>query len=280
MAFERGKLGSASLEAEYVSTQEKLPCVSFPLLTTCVSFLLSAVCALHSLFPLTHLLWKGNASAPGFRSAMEKDGMQGCLESSHNPLLRTSSKSQGEAFLQEGKAHRQKKPVSWGGGSWAHTGAAVTVPTCFAPGIPSSLVLSHGITHVPDHGEGRTEGNNPQSVAKWLPTHLEKPQREDTSHYTPWGLLGSQLCRYQLAQGHILEMTFLSTASAAPQEQILERDKFHTRFPPLHFRFLLSPAQQHDLFSLWALMWHQVKHWILLCLAFFTCESLPRDERG
>lgn len=59
--------------------------------------------------------------------------------------------------------------------------------------------------------------------------------------------MGSQLCRYQLTESYILEMTFLSTASAAPQREILERDNFPTRFPPLQSRFLLSPAQQHDL---------------------------------
>lgn len=45
MAFESRKLGFVSLEAEYVSTQANLPCVSFPLLTVCVIF---ALCCLGS----------------------------------------------------------------------------------------------------------------------------------------------------------------------------------------------------------------------------------------
>lgn len=94
-----------SLEAEYVSIQENVPCVLFPLPTICISFLLSAVHSLHLLFTLTHLLLKENGCALGFQSAMEKDGTQRSPASSHSPLLQTNSKSQREAFLQEGKTY-------------------------------------------------------------------------------------------------------------------------------------------------------------------------------
>lgn len=51
-----------------------------------------------------------------------------------------------------------------------------------------SQVLLRGIVHVPDHEEGGAEGNNPQTVPEWLPTHFDKPKWEDTSHYAPRGL--------------------------------------------------------------------------------------------
>lgn len=112
MAFESRKLGFVSLEAEDVSTQENLPCVSLPLLTMCVSFLLSAGYALHLLLTLTHLLSKGNGCVPGFQSAMEKDGMQRSLASSRNPLLQTNSKSQREGFLKRERHTDRRSQVS------------------------------------------------------------------------------------------------------------------------------------------------------------------------
>lgn len=131
-------MGFVSLEAEYISTPENLLCVSFPLLTTCVSFLLSAVYALHLLFTLTHLLSKANGCVPGFQSAMEKDGTQRSLASSHNPLLQRNSKSQREAFLQEGKTQTEEP-------RWAEeeaSGLTQELQGLFQPGSRAPQLLS------------------------------------------------------------------------------------------------------------------------------------------
>lgn len=189
MAFESRKLGFVSLEAEYVSTQENLPCVSLPLLTMCVSFLLSAVCALHLLLTLTHLLSKGNGCVPGFQSAMEKDGIQRSLASSHNPLLQMNSKSQKEDFLQEGKTHRQKPGELRRRLLGSHRSCTdcsnlvcpgrVGTPSCFCVELRTCLTM----------GKEEQRETTPRLWLSDSPHTLTKPS--DTSHYTPWGVLNT-----------------------------------------------------------------------------------------
>lgn len=146
----------------------------------CIIF---AVYALHLLVTLTHLLSKANGCVLGVQSAMEKDGTWRSLASSHNPLLQMNSKSQREAFLQERKTHRQKKPGELRrlplGSHRSCSDHTATIPTQFAQGTwalsaPQSFLC--GIADMPDHGEGGAEGNNPQTVTKGLPTHLDKPE--------------------------------------------------------------------------------------------------------
>lgn len=131
--------------------------------------IISAVYALHLLLTLTHLLSKANGCALGVQCAMEKDGTQRSLASSHNPLLQTNSKSQREVFLQERKTHRQKKPgelrrLLLG----SHRSCSDhSNPVCPGyMGTLSSSVLLCGIADMPDHGEEGPEGNNPQTVTK------------------------------------------------------------------------------------------------------------------
>ena len=179
-----------SLKAEYVSTQENVPCVLFPLPTFCVSFLLFAVHSLQLLFTLTHLLLKENGCAPGFQSAMEKDGTQRSPASSHSPLLQTNSRSQREAFLQEGKTHTHTEERRWA--KEETPGHTEKLQWLFWPGLPRacghphsySVTLSCGVMHMPDRGEGGSKGNNPQTVTKWLPPHWQNWVRGHISVYT------------------------------------------------------------------------------------------------
>lgn len=120
---------------------------------------------------------------------MEKDGTRRSLASSHNPLLQTNSKSQREAFLQEGKTHRQKPGELRRQFPGSHRSCIDYFnPVC--PGhVGTSSYFCMELCTCLTMGKEKQRETTPRLWLSDSPHTLTNPS--NTSHYTPRGLLNT-----------------------------------------------------------------------------------------
>lgn len=178
------------------------------------------------------VLW---ASNPPWR----RMGHRGALHPATVPFFKRTVKARGKLFCKrERHTHIQKNPSELRRRLLGTQRSCSDYSDSVCPGHVGTPTATQSF-HVESCvcltvGKVVSRETTSQTVTKRPPPYFDKSEWEDSSWCTLFGLLNTwslQLHRYKPTQGYILEMAFLTTASAAPQKGILERGKFLTWFP-------------------------------------------------